>query len=251
MKRNLRLQAIVLKNYRIGEIHKGVVIFTPESGIIHAIAHGGYRGKSRLSSRTNVFNILTVYLYFDPVKNTYKITDAECLAYFEGLKRDLKKVFNAYLACEIILKSYGTGDDFRQAYNLLSALLNNLDTGESGSTELGIIQFIWRYLTLLGVKPGIESCSSCNRGFDQKSDLYYSFPDGDFLCMACSGSSDVKIPSGGRAYLKYTQNLDFTRALAVGLEKNTQRELKQVVLRIIEHAVESSFNTVDVGRELL
>ena len=97
MNRNLKTRALVLKNYRIGDFHKGTVLLTGELGIIHAIAHGAFKGKSRLGNKTEVFNDLIAYLYHNPVKNSYKITDAECKNYFKGMKKDLRKVYAAYL----------------------------------------------------------------------------------------------------------------------------------------------------------
>ena len=52
MDRNYTTEAVVLKTRRFGDFHKSVTILSPERGIINAVAHGAYKGKSRLSSIT-------------------------------------------------------------------------------------------------------------------------------------------------------------------------------------------------------
>ena len=55
MNRSHSTDAIVLKNTRIGEIHKGVVMLTSDEGLVNAIAHGAYSQKGKLRGTTNLF----------------------------------------------------------------------------------------------------------------------------------------------------------------------------------------------------
>ena len=75
MNRYTELDGIILKNTRIGEYHKGVKIFSPESGITEATAYGGYKPKSKIGPLVSPLACGHFVLYHTPKAKNPKIED--------------------------------------------------------------------------------------------------------------------------------------------------------------------------------
>ena len=75
MNRYTELDGIILKNSRIGEFHKGVRIFSPESGITEATAYGGYKPKSKIGPLVSPLSCGHFVLYHNPKARKPKIED--------------------------------------------------------------------------------------------------------------------------------------------------------------------------------
>ena len=165
MYRNYVKEALFLKKYRIGEIHKGVVILTPDAGLVHTIAHGALKLKSRLRTATEPFTYSKVYLYRNPVKDSYEIKDIEVKESFDYLYKSLVKFYTASLISEIVLKSFGGGRESENIFGLLLDCLRILNARKETEAVYVSCQFIWRFLTTSGLKPDISYCSQCGRFF--------------------------------------------------------------------------------------
>ena len=91
MMRTSTTDAVVLRKIRIGEIHKALTLFSPEKGLLSAIAHGAFKIRSRLRTATEPFHVIRVYLYHDPVRNQYKVTDIDSLNALDGIRRSVER----------------------------------------------------------------------------------------------------------------------------------------------------------------
>jgi DNA repair protein RecO (recombination protein O) len=120
-------QVIVLHVYNIGEYHRGITLLTPEQGIISAIAHGAKKIKSRFRSVAETFTLARVYLYYDPVKQSYKITDMEAVETFPGIRQSLVRFYTASLWTEIVIKSFGGGGHGPELFELLAQCLRQIN----------------------------------------------------------------------------------------------------------------------------
>ena len=127
MYRTITTNAIVLRRERYGEIHKGPL---PSHRRIWAssrqphTAHSRWRVRLRLGSEP--FTWSRVQLYHNPVKKSYKLTEADIQSSFDGLQHDLGRLSAACLWVEMIQKSYGAGvfpeaciDSFLESLQLL------------------------------------------------------------------------------------------------------------------------------------
>ncbi|MDA3939799.1 MAG: recombination protein O N-terminal domain-containing protein [Spirochaetia bacterium] len=102
MNRNIKTDSIILRSRRIGELHKGLSCLTRSHGIIDAIAYGAGKGKSKLAGLVDPFSLLYLYLYFDPVKDNYKISDIEQRTIFPNIRLELGKFYIASFWAELI-----------------------------------------------------------------------------------------------------------------------------------------------------
>ena len=146
MNRNLRTDSIILRSRRIGELHKGITCLTRSCGIIDAIAYGAGKGKSKLSGMVDPFSLLYLYLYYDPVKDSYKVSDIEQRTIFPGIRSELDKFYIASFWSELILRSFSGGGESELIYPLLAGSLVELNMADKAGQSLILIQFLWRYL---------------------------------------------------------------------------------------------------------
>lgn len=242
MSRNLRGEVIVLKCVRLQEFHKIVTLLSPTLGLLQAIAHGAYKGKGRLSATTELFVCSNASLYHDPVKRSYKITEAEPIAYFDAIRTDLERFYAASVMAETILKSYGGGEGYDRVYGLLKEALSHLDSG--AVTARIETQFLWRLVGLLGFLPEIESCSSCGRPFDEGA--LYRLRTGDLLCRSCAGGLQaggeehyLPLSVGALRYLAHTGSLSLSESAAIGLDRRSERATLAFLHGLIEEIVET------------
>ena len=109
MGRNIWIEGLTLRSRRFQEFHKDVTILCRTGGILQAVLHGGYKGKSRLAGATEPFRQAEFLLYHNPVKQSYKISDGDVLNPFEELRGNLAKIYLASLWSEIMIKTQGMG----------------------------------------------------------------------------------------------------------------------------------------------
>lgn len=243
MGRNITSEAIILKTNRIGEIHKGLTTLTPSIGIINAIAHGAYKGRNKLSGRTDQFNISLFYLYFDPVKKTYKVSDIEPRHVFESIRMSLKKFYAASLWAEAIIKSFAGGEQFEPVFDLLAASVILLDNNPESRTDEVIVQFLYRYLTFIGYMPSLKQCEICSREIGTGEDIYID-PSGASACAACARSKEKLFSPGAIRYLVYTSRLPLASALKTSLDSTALSMARACLVVILQHVIEQPLSTL-------
>jgi DNA repair protein RecO (recombination protein O) len=251
MNRNLRDDAVVLRTHPIGEIHKGVVLFTRHHGIIHAIAHGAAKGRGKLRGTTSPFNRGRVYLYYEPVRRSYKITDMEASDYFPGLRQDLVRYYSASLWAEVLLKSHGGGADSERLFRLLHRALAVLDGSDETPARLLSVQFLWRYLEITGYQPELHGCTRCGRMIPDTEGASFSAREGGFICRSCGNPELPVLSAGARRYLAFTATLPLERAARVGLDDASRVQLTRMLYEFVQDVIESPLKTLASGDGIL
>mgnify|MGYP006277288965 CR=1 FL=1 len=255
MERNASCKGIVLRNFRIGEIHKGVVLLTDRFGLVSSIAHGAYSQKGKLRGVTNLFCTGTFYLYHNPAKNSTKITDVQIDAFHQDIRSDLSAFYAASLWSEVVIKSYGGGDDGRELWRLLVRALEAVDAAavSPGGHRVSLIsvQFLWRYLAVIGVRPDLGACAATGAGLEVAERASYSRMHGGFVSPEFTEASDISLSRGARRYLEHTQELSLDRALLVRLDPESLSALKRALFAMVQDTVESPLNTLRIGEGFL
>ncbi|MBN2534321.1 MAG: DNA repair protein RecO [Spirochaetales bacterium] len=244
MSRNSITQAIVLKTYRIGEIHKGVTLLTKNTGIINAIAHGAWKIKSRLRAHTQLFNYVRVYLYYNPVKQSYKITDIESLRLCDMIVKSLKKYYIVSICAEIILKSFGGGESVKEMFFLFLSVLQTLGRICDDEADFILIQFFWRFLLITGHRPDFTHCHHCGTSLPTTSGIYSIKGIPGFVCTSCKHPGAIQLNSGMIKYLENTEQLPITQSLCYKIAKESETILKEVLSAIIETCIETPLQSL-------
>lgn len=244
MGRSIRTTGIILKNYRVAEYHKGLIILSPDLGIFHATAFGAFKGKSKLSGVSEAFTDASFLLYHDPVKDRYKITEIVPERVHGGLRGNLEAYYTALFWSELLMKSFAGGGEFRRLFDFIREGFGLLDTKKNH--ELINLQFMWRYLDLIGFQPDLHNCDECMRPVHREEALFLL---GDrFLCNNCLGiSPGLRLSPAARNYLLYTSTLPFFRTLGVDLPEGERGSLMKLLYALIEEVVGVRLNTLQKG----
>ncbi len=228
-----------------------MTMLTPEAGMISAMAHGACKIKSRFRTLSEPFGYLRVYLYHDPVKDQYKITDMESIDPFESIRKSIVKIYTASLWAEVVLKAFGGGESSGSLFRLFSSSLKALNESREGKEIMVSIQFLFRFLCLMGFSPVLETCSQCASAFKTNEPSFFSSRDLSFLCSRCARLKSIILPAGGRRYLAKTSTHSLGKALKVGLEDDSVRALKEVLYQLVQGVLEVNLNSIKSGSGIL
>ena len=155
-------EALILRASRVGEYHKQLLLLTPDTGLVKALAFGAFKGKSRLVSASDPYSHARIHLYRNPVRDLLKITDIEVIHTYEGLRNDLERSYAAALLAELVAASYGGGGpDYRYPFGLLRRCLMVLETGDARAGRRTVFQFLLRFLLHAGFLGSPGECGRC------------------------------------------------------------------------------------------
>ena len=246
MNRNYTTEAVVLKTRRFGDFHKSVTILSPETGIIQAVAHGAYKGKSRLSSITDPYSVSVFELYHNPVKDIWKINGCESIVLNDRIREELNAVYNASFWSEIILKSHASGADFVFIYKLYTSALECLNSDNRNALTLTTL-FLYRFLYASGFITDFSECGRCGTeiGAESGRSLSFSPVEGCFLCSSCGTAGLPSIDY--TTALDLQQSLDIHLAEAAGkrLDLQTGKRTRNMLLAVLKSIMDAPLNTLD------
>jgi DNA repair protein RecO (recombination protein O) len=249
--RSSTTEAVVLRKTRVGEIHKSLTLFSRRRGLINAMAHGAFKIKSRLRMTSEPFHVVRAYLYHDPVRDQYKITDMESLVPLEGIRESVQRFYAASLWAEVVIRSYGGGENFPLLYDLLVGALRLLDRAPDRLVPLLSCQVLLRFLDLLGQKPDVEHCGLCAAELDIRSGAYLSREEQVLICARCALPTALHLPAGALRYLQSTLGMPLAAAVRVGLEERSLRALKETAYFLVQATLETNLNSIQSGVGIL
>ncbi len=243
MYRSISTQAIVIRRARVGEFHKSLALLTEDLGLITATAYGAYKAQSRLRLGSEPFTWCTAHLYHNPVKKSYKVTELEISASFEGLQADLGRLAAASLWAEIAQKSYGAGEMSGGLFGLFRDCLSLLEGADPAQEQYLTLQFLWRFLGLAGYQPELGTCSSCGAALGGKG--AWALPRSlGLLCSACAGGQGVAIPPGALRFVAATQDQPLPLASSVQLEAAARAALRAGLLSLVQSVLEGPLTSI-------
>ena len=255
-RRNSIESAVVLQAARMGEIHRRVTLFTGERGVVYATAHGAGKAVSKLKAAAIPFACITAYLYHDPVRNTFKVTDVEARNVHPAIRADLRKFFTASLWVEIVLRSHGGGTHAGDLFALLVEALHRLDGAAGGEVGQLSAQVLWRSLLHLGISPDLRCCDTCGRALREHEDLRLATHGGSWCrhCAAARGAGGLpatalRIDAPARRFLLTTGGLPLAEAGAhpfTGADK-----LRRSLQQLVQHGLERPLNSLRCAAGIL
>lgn len=251
LNRSSQTSAVVLRNTRIGEIHKGVTLLTPDDGLLRAIAHGAYSQKGKLRGTTNLFCYGTCYLYTDRARDSVKITDFDVHDYFSPIREDIVRFYTASLWAEAIIKTYAGGGESNELFTLFIHALNQIQHRAPEEAERVSVQFVWRFLGLSGMRPDLEICAASGDYLSENEPIYYSSRDQGFCAPEHASDEMPAWQPGAAAYLRHTGNLEFQEALRPLPPPGALARIKRVLYSVLQEHVETPINSLRSGSGIL
>ncbi len=194
-------RALVLRARPLGEKDRIVTLFSPERGVISAVAKGARGTKSKLSALAQPF-VLGRFLLATG-RSLHIITQGEIETMHPGLPGDILKAAWAAYACELA-GTLPEGHPDPEAWEILAVTLGTLDAAaDDAGTESAGAWFEAQWLRHHGYAPTIGECMHCGKriilppenqaGPDQPPRITFSPTWGGTLCAACSRSDPSRL----------------------------------------------------------
>jgi DNA repair protein RecO (recombination protein O) len=258
MNRNFIYSALVLRTKNSGESNRNVWCLTAEEGILQATVYGG--PKSKLRAHISPFNQGRLYIYFDQMRSSRKVTDFDVRLWHPGLRELYERSSAASAIAGTVLASHGGGGgNWESAFTMTGNALNALDTAESSACISILLHFLWNWTDILGLRPGINRCDSCNRELPQEQSGWYSAIEG-ILCPSCAGQEEYNrqkdwtvqeadgmllLGPGARRWLSTVQDLPPSLLPRYTLDKPSLRQVKNFLSAILSLVFETQLNVWD------
>lgn len=254
--------ALVFSVKQSADNRSTVSILSETDGMIYATMYGG--AKSKLKSLVSPWNCGKIYLSESNQNSFLKITDFEVKKYHLSFRTDLYKNLAASLALEVVLKSNSAGS-YEKSFYYLQGFLDGLDLcTEKTECETGLLRFLWRYLSILGILPELEICSDCEKTILKKDEsnyseenVYFLTNEQNFICQNCfindfsEENKFIKLQKSSFKYLYGILNFSPKEIRNIKLSDSNISEIKRIIFYFIENIFQDKLKTLETGRGIL
>jgi DNA repair protein RecO (recombination protein O) len=216
---SFQTEAIIIKQFDLGESDKIITCYTKDYGKIRAVARGVRMSKSPISGTVLPFNYN--YMVFYQGRSMPRINQVKNIYSFTELRENLKKMAYASYMAEFVEK-VGLENAPNQA--LFSLLLSNFyQLLKAGNDELKYIDLIFniKVLAILGIKPELEHCVICNRELNYYQQNIFNIEHGGLECQDC--------------YKEHRDETDIYRYFVLG-------ETIQIIKKILGNGIQPLLN---------
>jgi DNA repair protein RecO (recombination protein O) len=161
MSRTYRATGINLKSSPLGESDRILTILTRDRGLIRAVAAGSRKPKSSLGGRCGLFVVNELLLAKG--KSLDRLTQAEAIATYSGLSRNLGLLTASQYLTELVLFQTPADRPDPQLFDLTLSLLDQLAALPIDATPTmtlaTLCSGIMRLLKFGGLMPQVQACS--------------------------------------------------------------------------------------------
>jgi len=184
-------RALVLRRFAFAETSLIVHLLTRQHGLVHGIAKGAYRPRSRLYGWIDLFDTLSVGWSTSRGGGLVLIRDGGIDTRRRGVTRDLDRYRAGLGILELAALGARAGRPEKRLFDLCASHLDALDR-EIAAPRLVALSFQLSFLEHMGLQPRLEACVGCDQAdLLQGSEKGLAFSDsaGGALCPACARSA--------------------------------------------------------------
>lgn len=237
-----RTEAVILRRSDFGEADRLLTLFTSRYGKRRVIAKGTRKTTSRKAGQVELFNRAELQLATG--RNLDIVTDAQIVDAYKHLHGDeLPRYSYACYVAELLDKLMVDDEENLAVYNLLVATLAAFDS--SASLDLVARYFELHLLSLLGYRPYLFHCASCQEALAENADRW-SPTGGGMLCPRCAPREPHALPISLHAFkaLRYLQRepieaVEQLHRLSAALRGELERVLRATLRPILERDLKS------------
>ena len=235
-----RTEAIVLRRSDFSEADRILTLYTPRFGKRRVIAKGVRKTTSRLAGHIELFT--RVNLMLAQGRNLDIVTQADIVEPYRALRQDLERISFAYYIAELLDKLTTDEEGQSPAYELLADTLAAVDTAPH--PEPVVRRFELRLLGLLGYKPYLFHCASCQEELTEGADRWTAA--GGMLCNRCAAADPSAVPISLPAFksLRFMQREPMEAVLGLRLGKELLQELESLLRMSIRPILERDLKSI-------
>ena len=240
-----KTQAIVLKQFALGEADRLLTLFSYDYGKIRVVARGVRRPESRIGGHVEPLSYVSLLIARG--RNLDIISSVDTINSHSGLQADLPKMARS-LVCAELIDVFTADEESNPA--LFELLLNTLDSIEAGEENKLLWYFTLHILRLVGYLPELQDCVVC-RSKIQPNNHSFSPALGGVICFTCvTTASDRQmtpvwpVSVNALKVLRYFRDSPYSniRRLQIepGLLAELERLLENNVRYILDREVKST-----------
>lgn len=186
-----RTKAIILKTYKSGDADRIIVLFTEKYGKLKGMMKGIRKASCKFRACTEVGTVVDVSLYYkDKHQELGRITGMDPLDALLQTRKDYSKILTLTYLMNIMDEAWPLQDTHPEMFSLLCLTLSELEKELSESHLRGMIRaFELRTLTILGIHPTLETCSTCSE--EISSPPLFRFRDLSVICGSCAKKNGI------------------------------------------------------------
>ena len=242
-----RTEAIVLSRLDFSEADRILTVFTPHRGKLSVIAKGVRKPTSRFGPHLEYF--ARCQLMLAKGRDLDVVTGAETVDAHLGLRADLDAYGHASHMAEILNRLTEDRQENEAAYDLLASSLRLLSDGVDPFAVTRHYELA--LLTLLGYRPELYRCVSCNAELTATTNAF-SNRLGGFLCPVCrpadAGSRPVSV--NAQKFLRTLDRSGLAAAARLRVDDSVRGELEATLGAYLRHLAERDLASLSVWHAL-
>lgn len=246
MERNISIEGIVLTNRRWGELHRKITLLSPELGVFDAVAYGARKGK--LAGGIEPCTIGTFYLYHNRARSEYSLKDVQPIGSTGSLREDIVRLYIAHAMVEMALRMHG--GDYGVLYRIMGSFLVLLQE-QSIDPRLVLIQFIWKFIGIMGLQPDLRSCPICFTSYDESEILSFNTGLHTACCAQCGDVDtegfELAMGPGARRYLLLTKGLEESDSVSIELSETATLRMIRYLMRYVTNILGQPLSSLSGG----
>jgi len=232
----IKAQAIVLRARRVGENHRGLQVLVSGKGLVDSLAYGAMSRRSSLRNTALPYNRGVAGLHYDGSRRRWRLHSFDPVNTYDGLREDLDRFYTASTWAEILLRSYGSGEDSEALFSLVASALALLSQCMPRGIPRLNCAFLWNFLKIEGVRPELNQCSRCSGDMD--GGAVYFLPNGLLICPNCVENGLNELSLGTIRWLLAVSNIELDRAAKIGLPNRSTAAMERWLLSIVQTLLE-------------
>lgn len=234
----IKTKGIVLAQHNLGDNDKMITILTPDLGKIGCAAKGARRPKSALMAGTQ-FLCFADFVIFKGA-NSYNINSCDPIEIFYNIRLDIDKL---KYASEVAKIAQDVTDENQSSYKVLQLVLNTIYMISESDRDMDFIMSVFklRLLSIIGFRPIIENCATCNK----KEDLvYFSFKDNGLKCDACGrqDKSAMQVSEATVKAIKFIVWADPKKIFSFDISEENNSQLKLLTKVYMDNCLEKNYD---------
>jgi len=187
-----RTLGLILAKRDRGEADQLFTVYTRDFGKLEVLGKAIRKISSKLRSGVEIFYLSEIEFIQGKIYKT--LTDVLLIKKFQNLKKNLERLDIAYGISED-LDNFVRGEERdRKSGKLILEVFERLNNSQLTTYNLQLIYyyFFWNFISILGYKPELYFCPSCQKKLKPEK-LYFSAKEGGIICQDCSKKFKDKI----------------------------------------------------------
>lgn len=178
-----KTEAIVLKQFDLGEADKIITFYTKDNGKVRAVARGVRKSRNSISGLVLPFSYNLVTFYRG--RSLDRINQIENIFSFSQLREDLTLMAYTSFMAELVEKVGLEDQPNQNLFSLLLASFHHLTKTEKEKYKYIELTFKVHLLSITGLKPELDKCVYCGKVFQFSKTHLFSIDQGGIICEEC------------------------------------------------------------------